>query len=231
MRRVICYFRCGETCIMMGLAVANTARYCCCYCCYFLHLLHLLLLLLLLPARCSPPPPPREGFWQKFCLLSSVVCRSPLSPRQSPESPAATPPQLPTANGAVLRTPAATPSPTAPCTAASSSLVVIGHGRCSGSGSPSGNNHRPGACRAPSLYLGAPGRCPPWSQAGHSGARGACSAARPPPTAAGGWYKHLKGGLPVLGVRFGGLKAVKVCLPPRACSQARFWVSHAGRRE
>jgi hypothetical protein len=48
--------------------------------------------------------------------------------------------------------------------------------------------------KAPSIYPGAPApgpRCPPWSQG--------CSAH--PPIAAGGWYKHLKGGLPVLGVR------------------------------
>jgi hypothetical protein len=61
--------------------------------------------------------------------------------------------------------------------------------------------------------LGAPGaRC---------GVRGA------PPArsiAAGGWYNHLDGGLPVLvGVQFGGLKAVQFGLPPRfelapACS-------------
>jgi hypothetical protein len=30
-----------------------------------------------------------------------------------------------------------------------------------------------------------------------------------PPTAAGVWYKHLDGGFPVQGVRFGGLKSVK----------------------
>jgi hypothetical protein len=42
-------------------------------------------------------------------------------------------------------------------------------------------------------------RCPPWSQG--------CSAR--PPIAAGVWYKHLDGGVPVLGARFGGLKSVK----------------------
>jgi hypothetical protein len=30
-----------------------------------------------------------------------------------------------------------------------------------------------------------------------------------PPTAAGVWYKHLGGGFPVQGVRFGSLKSVK----------------------
>jgi hypothetical protein len=36
---------------------------------------------------------------------------------------------------------------------------------------------------------------------------GGCSSR--PPTAAGAWYKHLDGGFPVQGVRFGGLKSVK----------------------
>jgi hypothetical protein len=41
-----------------------------------------------------------------------------------------------------------------------------------------------------------------------------CSAR--PPIAVGVWYKHLDGGLPVLGVRFGGLKAVRFGLSVRA---------------
>ena len=55
-------------------------------------------------------------------------------------------------------------------------------------------------------------RCPPWSQG--------CSSR--PPTAAGVWYKHLDGGFPVQGVRFGGLKSVPfglladLRLPPEA---------------
>jgi hypothetical protein len=47
-------------------------------------------------------------------------------------------------------------------------------------------------------------RCPPWSQG--------CSAR--PPIAAGVWYKHLDGGFPVLGARFGDLKSVKFGLAP-----------------
>jgi hypothetical protein len=41
-----------------------------------------------------------------------------------------------------------------------------------------------------------------WSQ-------GVPSRARRPPIAAGVWYKHLDGGLPVLGVRFEGIKSVR----------------------
>jgi hypothetical protein len=36
-----------------------------------------------------------------------------------------------------------------------------------------------------------------------------------PPIAAGGWYNHLDGGFPVLGVRFGGLKSVSASVPSR----------------
>jgi hypothetical protein len=43
------------------------------------------------------------------------------------------------------------------------------------------------------------GRYPPWSQG--------CSARARPPIAAGAWYKHLGGRLPVLEARFGGLKS------------------------
>jgi hypothetical protein len=50
-------------------------------------------------------------------------------------------------------------------------------------------------------------RCPPWSQG--------CSA--PPSIAAGVWYKHLDGGFPVQGVRFGGLKSAKFGLPTSLC--------------
>jgi hypothetical protein len=54
-------------------------------------------------------------------------------------------------------------------------------------------------------------RCPPWSQG--------CSAR--PPIAAGVWYKHLDGGFPVQGVRFGGLKSAQFHLPQVAPSSPR----------
>jgi hypothetical protein len=45
-----------------------------------------------------------------------------------------------------------------------------------------------------------------------------------PSRLAGGWYNnHLKGGLPVLGVRFGGLKAVKFNPAPITCAREWEW--------
>jgi hypothetical protein len=48
-----------------------------------------------------------------------------------------------------------------------------------------------------------------------------------PPTAAGVWYKHLDGGFPVQGVRFGGLKSVKFGL---LVLGATWWRSRKGLR-
>jgi hypothetical protein len=55
-------------------------------------------------------------------------------------------------------------------------------------------------------------RCPPWSQG--------CSAR--PPIAAGVWSKHLDGGFPVPGARFGGLKSVPFGLVHEDQSESQF---------
>jgi hypothetical protein len=95
---------------------------------------------------------------------------------------------------------------------------------------------RHGRCRLQGLlaHFGAPGA--------RRGARGA-PPARPSQLVAGITTNHLKGGLPVLGVRFGGLKAAKVHLQlllpvllgavlvgAGASSQSQSREQHAARR-
>jgi hypothetical protein len=63
-------------------------------------------------------------------------------------------------------------------------------------------------------HFGAPGGA-------RRGVRRGARPARPPRTAAGVWHKHLDGGFPVQGVRFGGIKSVPFGLP---LLLARFFV-------
>jgi hypothetical protein len=59
-----------------------------------------------------------------------------------------------------------------------------------------------------------------------------CSASARPPLAAGGWYKHLGEGLPVLGVRFGSIavsKSARACLA-LALAPALVVGNHADRK-
>jgi hypothetical protein len=86
---------------------------------------------------------------------------------------------------------------------------------------------------APSIYFGAPGaRRGEAASYARRGARGEGCFARPPPVHRGWCLAHPpqkakgNGGLPVLGVRLGGLKAVKVLLLP-ACQR---WATSHQRR-